>query len=106
MIVDDADADIAARRAEPGSPTKGLAAGSTSSSAYERRFRTSVTSSESTFPGRARLAIPRTRDEPCAADRRAPDTLGPLRFCSRHPQRSLAVKSTAGTGRDVAKIVA
>ena len=46
-----------------------------------RRFRASVTSNESTGPSRARLAIPRTWDEPCAGHRTASDCVSPLPFC-------------------------
>lgn len=75
-----ADIVFGPERRRPGSPAIRQATGPTSSSACERRFRTSVTSSESTSPSRARLAIPRTRDEPCAADGRARDGVGPSRF--------------------------
>ena len=75
-------ADIVFRpeRRRPGSPAIRQATGPTSSSACRRRFRTSVTSSESISPSRARLAIPRTRDEPCTGDCRTGDGVGPSRF--------------------------
>lgn len=96
-----ADIVFGPERRRPGSPAIRQATGPTSSSACERRFRTSVTSSESTSPSRARLAIPRTRDEPCVADRRERDGVGPSRF-----SESRAGSENHGNARDVGNMIA
>ncbi len=75
-----ADIAFGPERHRPGSPAIRQATGPTSPSACQRRFRTSVTSNEPTSPNRARLAIPRTRDEPCAGDCRTGDCDSPSPF--------------------------
>ena len=96
-----ADIVFGPERRRPGSPAIRQATGPTSSSACERRFRTSVTSSESTSPTRARLATPRTRDEPCTADARARDGVGSSGF-----SESRAGSENHGSARDVANMIA